>query len=77
MTDFAPIVEAFARAARTNRKVPHPMVVPHENAALSMAHRYTMVTVQSPQERRLAGAVASVNDPALARAHLERDFLQR
>ena len=34
-TDFAPIVEAFARAARTNRKVPRPMVVPHENAALS------------------------------------------
>ena len=23
-TDFAPIVEAFARAARTNRKVPRP-----------------------------------------------------
>jgi acetolactate synthase-1/2/3 large subunit len=37
-TDFAPIVEAFARAARTNCKVPRPMVVPHENAAMSMAH---------------------------------------
>ncbi len=43
-TDFAPIVEAFARAAHTNRKVPRPMVVPHENAALSMAHGYTMIT---------------------------------
>lgn len=43
-TDFAPIVEAFARAARTNRKVPRPMVVPHENAAVGMAHGYTMVT---------------------------------
>jgi len=43
-TDFAPIVEAYARAARTNRSVPHPMVVPHENAAVGMAHGYTMVT---------------------------------
>ena len=43
-TDFAPIIEAFARAARTNRKVPRPMVVPHENAAVAMAHGYTMVT---------------------------------
>ena len=43
-TDFAPIVEAFSRAARTNRPVPRPMVVPHENAAVGMAHGYTMVT---------------------------------
>ena len=43
-TDFAPIVEAFARAARTNRKVPRPMVIPHENAAVAMAHGYTMVS---------------------------------
>jgi acetolactate synthase I/II/III large subunit len=43
-TDFAPIVEAYARAARTNRPVPKPMVVPHENAAVGMAHGYTMVT---------------------------------
>ena len=43
-TDFAPIVEAFARAARTNRPVPRPMVIPHENAAVGMAHGYTAVT---------------------------------
>ncbi len=43
-TDFAPIVEAFARAAHTNRAVPKPMVIPHENAAVAMAHGYTMVT---------------------------------
>ena len=43
-TDFAPIVEAFARAARSNRAVPKPMVIPHENAAVAMAHGYTMVT---------------------------------
>ncbi len=43
-TDFAPIVEAYARAARTNGNVPRAMVVPHENAAVGMAHGYTMVT---------------------------------
>jgi acetolactate synthase-1/2/3 large subunit len=43
-TDFAPIVEAYSRAARTNRPVPKPMVVPHENCAVGMAHGYTMVT---------------------------------
>ena len=43
-TDFAPIIEAFARAGRTNRKVPRPMVVPHEHAAVAMAHGYTLVT---------------------------------
>ena len=43
-TDFPPIIEAFARAARSNRKVPRPIVVPHENAAVGMAHGVTMVT---------------------------------
>jgi acetolactate synthase-1/2/3 large subunit len=43
-TDFAPIVEAYSRAARTNRPVPKPMVIPHENCAVGMAHGYTMVT---------------------------------
>ena len=43
-TDFAPIIEAFARAARSNRKVPRPMVMPHENAAVCMAHGFTAVT---------------------------------
>jgi acetolactate synthase-1/2/3 large subunit len=43
-TDFAPIIEAFARAAGSNRPVPKPMVVPHENAAVCMAHGYTAVT---------------------------------
>ena len=59
-TDFAPIVEAFARAARTNRKVPRPMVVPHENAALSIAHGYTMVTGK-PQAVMLHTNVGTAN----------------
>jgi acetolactate synthase-1/2/3 large subunit len=37
-TDFPPIVEAFSRAGKTNAKVPKPVVVPHENLAVSMAH---------------------------------------
>jgi len=59
-TDFAPIVEAFARAARSNRTVPRPMVVPHENAALSMAHGYTMVTGR-PQAVMLHTNVGTAN----------------
>src|SRR3954467_7185998 len=37
-TDFPPIVEAFTRAKKTNAKVPKPVLVPHENLAVSMAH---------------------------------------
>jgi acetolactate synthase I/II/III large subunit len=59
-TDFAPIVEAYARAGRGNRKVPRPMVVPHENAALSMAHGYTMVTGR-PQAVMLHTNVGTAN----------------
>jgi acetolactate synthase-1/2/3 large subunit len=37
-TDFPPIVEAFSRAKLTNAKVPKPVLVPHENLAVAMAH---------------------------------------
>jgi acetolactate synthase-1/2/3 large subunit len=37
-TDFPPVVEAFSRAKKTNAKVPKPVLVPHENLAVSMAH---------------------------------------
>ncbi len=37
-TDFPPIVEAFSRAKKTNAKVPTPVLVPHENLAVAMAH---------------------------------------
>jgi acetolactate synthase-1/2/3 large subunit len=59
-TDFAPIVEAFSRAARSNRPVPRPMVVPHENAAVGMAHGYTMVTGK-PQAVMLHTNVGTAN----------------
>ena len=31
-------MEAFARAQKTNAKVPRPVLVPHENLAVAMAH---------------------------------------
>jgi acetolactate synthase-1/2/3 large subunit len=37
-TDFPPIVEAFGRARNSNVKLPRPILVPHENLAVAMAH---------------------------------------
>jgi acetolactate synthase-1/2/3 large subunit len=37
-TDFPPVVEAYSRAKKTNAKVPKPILVPHENLAVAMAH---------------------------------------
>ncbi len=37
-TDFPPIVEGFARARHSNVKLPRPVLVPHENLAVAMAH---------------------------------------
>jgi acetolactate synthase I/II/III large subunit len=39
-TDFASLVEAFARFEADGRPAPRPMVVPHEFVAVSMAHGY-------------------------------------
>src|ERR1700719_1806317 len=47
-TDFAPLVEAFAKAARTGTPVPQPVLATHENLAFSMAHDYAMVTRRVP-----------------------------
>jgi acetolactate synthase-1/2/3 large subunit len=43
-TDFAPVIEAFARASITGGAVPRPLLVPHETAAVAMAHGYYMVS---------------------------------
>ncbi len=43
-TDFPPIVEAFNRAKKTNAKVPKPVLVPHENLAVAMAHGAYLMT---------------------------------
>ena len=43
-TDFPPIVEAFGRAKKTNARVPQPVLVPHENLAIAMAHGAYLMT---------------------------------
>jgi acetolactate synthase I/II/III large subunit len=47
-TDFAPLVEAYAKAARLPRKVPQPILAAHENLALSMAHGYAIASGKVP-----------------------------
>ena len=39
-TDFAPLVEAFARSQEERRPAPTPLVIPHEFVAVSMGHGY-------------------------------------
>jgi acetolactate synthase-1/2/3 large subunit len=43
-TDFAPIIEAYARRAAQGQILPRPITVPHEIPAIAMAHGYAMVT---------------------------------
>ena len=43
-TDFASLVDAFAKFAEEGKQYPRPVTVPHEFVAVSMAHGYYMVT---------------------------------
>lgn len=43
-TDFAPIVEAFAKAGKNGTTAPKPVIVPHEAVAVAMAHGYYQIT---------------------------------
>lgn len=43
-TDFAPIVEAFAKASKNGTTAPKPVIVPHEAVAVAMAHGYYQIT---------------------------------
>jgi len=43
-TDFAPIIEAYARREAQGQVLPRPITVPHEIPAVAMAHGYAMVT---------------------------------
>src|SRR5712675_3212312 len=47
-TDFAPLIEAYARAAQTGVVVPRPILATHENLAVSMAHGYGMLSRRIP-----------------------------
>src|SRR5579859_4659825 len=39
-TDFAPLIEAYAKAEAMGTKTPKPVTVPHENVAIAMAVGY-------------------------------------
>ena len=43
-TDFAPLIDGFSRFSVEGFKVPRPIVVPHENTAVAMAHGYYLLT---------------------------------
>jgi acetolactate synthase I/II/III large subunit len=43
-TDFAPVVEAYARGKSLGWRMPQPVIVPHENMGVAMAHGFTMLT---------------------------------
>src|SRR5262252_8158042 len=43
-TDFAPLIEAYAKRGAQGQAVPRPVTVPHEVPAVAMAHGYAMVT---------------------------------
>lgn len=43
-TDFAPIIESFAKAQALDTPVPEPVTVPHENTAVHMAMGYYFIT---------------------------------
>ena len=43
-TDTPPVIEAYARAAESGLRFPVPVICPHENLAVSMAHGYTLAT---------------------------------
>src|SRR5690349_6676397 len=47
-TDFAPIVEAYAKAAHSGQPAPKPLLATHENLAMSMAHGYAAVSGKVP-----------------------------
>jgi acetolactate synthase I/II/III large subunit len=47
-TDFAPIVEAYAKAVHTGLPAPKPLIATHENLAMSMAHGYAIASGTVP-----------------------------
>lgn len=43
-TDFAPLIEAYAKLETTGARTPKPVTVPHENVAVAMALGYYLKT---------------------------------
>ena len=59
-TDFAPIVEAYAKGRALGWRLPEPVLVPHENLGVAMAHGYTMLTGR-PQAMMVHVGVGTAN----------------
>jgi acetolactate synthase-1/2/3 large subunit len=57
-TDFAPLIEAYAKRGAQGQALPRPITVPHEVPAVAMAHGYAMVTgrVQAVMVHVIMGA---------------------
>lgn len=43
-TDFPPVIEGLAEAAAEGRELPHALAIPHEHAAMGMAHGYYLIS---------------------------------
>jgi acetolactate synthase I/II/III large subunit len=59
-TDFAPVVEAYAKGQQLGWKLPRVVIVPHENMGIAMAHGYTMITGR-PQAMMVHVGVGTAN----------------
>jgi len=59
-TDFAPVVEAYAKGQKLGWRLPQIVIVPHENMGVAMAHGYAMITGR-PQAMMVHVGVGTAN----------------
>lgn len=59
-TDFAPVVEAYAKGQKLGWRLPEIVIVPHENLGVAMAHGYAMVSGR-PQAMMVHVGVGTAN----------------
>src|SRR5258706_1356958 len=59
-TDFAPVVEAYAKGEKLGWRLPQIVIVPHENMGVAMAQGYAMVTGR-PQAMMVHVGVGTAN----------------
>src|SRR3989449_10559999 len=76
-TDFAPLIEAWAKRLAQGQALPKPVTVPHETPAVAMAHGSATVTgsPQSAMAHVIVGAAHALAGPTTAsRAALPTPF---
>ena len=59
-TDFAPMAEAYAAGRANGWRMPQPVIVPHENLGVAVAHGFTMLTGR-PQAMMVHVGVGTAN----------------